>query len=127
MALAVTAKQVYDMALVLIDEVLETGNIVADQPKYYQAKALSIMTMLQTELLPSDITPVVLSDINDELTVDDRLALLVLPYGVAAHLLIQEDANTASFFNARYEELKIKKRATQKPIEDKYNILGGMN
>lgn len=124
--MAVTGKQVYDMALVLIDEVLETGNIVADQPQYYQAKAKSILTTLQTELLPVSIEPVVITSLDDELLLSDKVSLLVLPYGLAAHLLIQEDVNTASFFNARYDELKGRRTASIQPIEDVNDVTGGM-
>ncbi len=125
--MAVTAKQVYDMALVLIDEVVENGNIVADQPQYYQAKAKSILTTLQTELLPNDVTPVVITDLSQNLLLSDRVSLLVLPYGLASHLLIQEDVNTASFLNARYDELKKKNLySTIKPIEDVNDVTGGM-
>lgn len=124
--MTVTAKQVYESALVLIDEVLETGNIVPDQPQYYQAKALSILTTLQTELLPLSQVPEVITDLNQDLLVSDRTAILVLPYGLAAHLLITDDPNTASFFNSRYEELKSRQMATITPITDKYNVLLGM-
>jgi hypothetical protein len=124
--MAVTAKQVYDMALVLMDEVLETGNIVADQPKYYEAKALSILTTLQAELLPLSTTPVIITDLSQNLLLPDRVSILVLPYGLAAHLLIQDDPNSASFFNARYDELKRKVQTSITPITDVYSMFGGV-
>jgi hypothetical protein len=40
--------------------------------------------------------------------------------------LIQEDANAASFFNVRYDELKRKMATSITPIEDVYGIVGGM-
>ncbi len=124
--MSVTVKQVYDAALVLIDEVLENGNIVADQPKYYQSKSLSILTSLQAELLPVTVEPVILKDLSDQLLLTNRICLTVLPYGLAAHLLIQDDPNSASFYNARFEELKKKTATTIIPITDIYNVAGGM-
>lgn len=124
--MAVTAKIVYNAALVLIDEVLENGNIVADQPKYYEAKARSILTSLQTELLPPSIDPVIITDLSQEMLVSDRVSLTILPYGLAAHLLVQEDTNAASFYNARYDEMKRKSATTATSIYDVYNVLGGM-
>lgn len=122
----VTAKQVYDQALVLIDEVLETGVIAADQPEYYKTKALSILTILQTELLPLSQEPEVIKDFDQPLLVSNRVALEILPYGLAAHLLITEDLTIASFWNDRYEELKKRKPSSIVPIVDKYNVTSGM-
>jgi hypothetical protein len=47
-----------------------------------------------------------------------------LPYGLAAHLLINEDQNRAAFFNARYDELKRKRPANIVAIKDVYGIAG---
>lgn len=124
--MAVTAKQVFDMAMVLIDEVQETGNIIPDQPEYYKAKALSLLTTLQTELLPLHKTPVIIADLADKLQVSDRIALTALPYGLAAHLLMTDDINTASFLNDRYEELKRKAPISIQSIQDVNDVLGGM-
>lgn len=125
--MSVTVKQVFDAALVLIDEVLENGNIVADQPKYYQSKSLSILTSLQAELLPITETPPILKSLTDVLALSDRVCLTVLPYGLAAHLLIQDDPNSASFYNARYEELRKKTPTTITRITDIYDVTGGMS
>ncbi|GIN38379.1 hypothetical protein [Heyndrickxia oleronia] len=122
----VTAKQVFDQAMVLIDEVLENGDIAPDQPAYYKTKALSILTTLQTELLPLSINPEIITEFEQPLLVTDRVALEVLPYGLAAHLLITDDITTAAFFNDRYDELKKRKQSAIIPIVDKYNVTSGM-
>lgn len=124
--MAVTAKQVYQQALVLIDEVLETGSISADQPDYYEAKAKSILTTLQAELMKPNETPVVITDVNQKMLLSDRISLTVLPYGLAAHLLLQEDPNAASFYNARYDEMKRKIPTSIQSIEDVNDVLGGL-
>lgn len=124
--MAVTAQQVYNAALVLIDEVLETGNIVPDQPQYYQAKSLSLLTTLQTELLPISQTPVIVTSLSQNMAVSDKIALLVLPYGLAAHLLLTDDPNTAAFLNARYDELKKKIPTQPVKITDVYGVSSGM-
>jgi hypothetical protein len=124
--MAVTAEQVYNMALVYIDEVTDDGEVVAENPNYYKSRSLSILTALQTELLPKTIEPVAITDLSQELLLPSRLALSALPYGLAAHLLINEDPTSASFFNNRYDELKSKQQTETQPIEDKYSVLGGM-
>lgn len=121
----VTAKQVFDIALVHIDEVLETGDITADPIKYYQTKAIKILTTLQAELLPFTAAVTPLSSLDDVLMISDRVALTVLPYGLAAHLLIVDDPSTASFYNARYDELKRKSPTGGiVPITDVYGVQG---
>lgn len=124
--MAVTGQQVFDIAMGLIDEVSETGNLVVENPEYYKTKSLQILTVLQAELLRATQTPQVVTDLSQDLVLSDAQCLKVLPYGLAAHLLIQEDVNTASFYNARYDELKRRSPATIEPITDSYNVLGGM-
>lgn len=119
----VTAKQVYDMALVLIDEVTEEGSVTPDTPKYYESRAKSILTQLQSELLPASQEPEIITDLNQALKLTDRVAIQVLPYGLAAHLLLIEDANAASFFNARYDELKRKTLTVITKITDVYGVV----
>jgi hypothetical protein len=119
--MAVTGQQVLDQSLVLLDEVLETGNITAENPEYFRTKAKNILTMLQTELLPISQTPVVITDLNQNLLVSDRTALAVLPYGLAAHLLLSEDQpDIASFYNSRYDEMKRIIPTAIVPITDVY-------
>lgn len=121
----ITAQQVLDMAWVLIDQVDEVGEIEQDVAQ--ETKALSVLTILQAELLPNNQLPEVLTSLEDALSVDDRIAIRVLPYGLAAHLLLNEDPNVASFLNNRYDELKRKIPATSVKITDVYNVSGGMN
>lgn len=119
----ITAKQVYDMALVLIDEVTEAGEVTPDTPKNYEAKARSILTTLQAEILPSSEEVFMIEDLDEPLWVSDRMALTALPYGLAAHLMLQEgDMNIASFFNERYEELKRKQTTKIQKITDVYGV-----
>lgn len=115
------------MTMVLIDEVSKSGLISPKPPKYYELRAISMMTQLQTELLLAEQEPQFITSFDEELIIPAKIAITVLPYGLAAHLLLADDINTASFFNARYDELKRKTVAVIKPIEDKLGILGGMN
>ena len=123
----VTAQQVYDIALVLMDEVTETGNITTETPEYYRSKALNILTTLQTELIPLSVTPVPVTSMTQVLLVSDRTALLVLPYGLASHLLLSDDLTLSSFLNARYDELK-RKLATGgiASTVDVYGVMGSV-
>jgi hypothetical protein len=119
--MAVTAQQVLNLAATLIDDISESGAVLFDEPDNYNAKTLSILTILQAELIPN---PTVLTDINQELSVSDKVALMVLPYGLAAHLMMNDsDQNIASYFNARYDELKRKQPVKIAPITDVYGVI----
>src|SRR5690606_20514601 len=94
--MAVTGKQVFDITMNLIHEVSETGSIALDSPAYYETRSKAILSILQSELLPITETPQILTSLDTELVIDDRLAIQVLPYGLAAHLLMQEDMSIAA-------------------------------
>lgn len=72
--------------------------------------------------------PGVVATIDDTLQVDDVTARTIMPYGLASHLLLTENADSAAFFQQRYEELKF--NASQMPpnaSEQIENIYGGFN
>jgi hypothetical protein len=120
----VASFEVYIQALKLMGEESEDGTDYGYSTEY-QKKAWTVLTILQAELLPhADVEPIVGDD--QYLQVDDRTARMLLPYGLAAHLLMEEDQNRAAFFNARYDELKRKKTASVTPITDVYSVTSGM-
>jgi hypothetical protein len=108
--MSVTAQDVFKLAMDLMDEESEDGTFEG-YPTEYKRKAWSLITMLQTELLPPSYTPLAVTYEENVLQLDDRVSITTLPYGIAAHLLMNEDQNKAAFFNARYDELKRKQPA----------------
>lgn len=122
--LAVTAQQVFDLSMSLIDEIQENGLVNAGNTAGYKAKTPKLLTMLQTELARAEgVTPTILTSINDSLALSDYTAINVLPWGLAALLVIEENEITAPYFNARYEELKKKIPVSPVAIEDVYGGL----
>jgi hypothetical protein len=119
--MTVIAQDVFTIAMTLIDETSEDGTYEG-YPVEYKNKAWTIISMLQSELLPPTIPPLSITSNLSVLQVDERTGLSVLPYGLAAHLLIAEDQNRASFFNARYDELKRKRPALIVSITDVYGV-----
>ena len=104
-----TGTEIYEAALVLMD-----ANNDADTSEY-ESKALSIINILRGELYPySDtfaatgtgrpICPIV-TDMDEEVGLDDYICQTVMPYGMAAHLLLDENPSAAGYFNQRYMEL----------------------
>lgn len=115
------AQDVFILSMNLMDEV-STDGTYAGYSDDYKKKSWPILTILQSELLPLSTETVDITDENSTLLVDDRTARTVLPYGLAAHLLLNENTQTASFFNDRYEELKRKRKAIITPITDVYGV-----
>jgi hypothetical protein len=115
------AQDVFMKAMSLMDETSSDGTF-AGYDDEYKKKAWPILTILQSELLPLSVDTDDITGENSTLLVDDRTARIVLPYGLAAHLLLSENVQSASFFNDRYEELKRKKKATIASITDVYGV-----
>lgn len=112
------ANWVFDRAIHLMDEQNEmNGETRTVDTEEYRYRTLSILNVLRHELYPlSDtfetsidgkraIVPL-LNDFEQPIDLDDAIAQGVMPYGLAAHLLLGENDSMASFFNQRYEELK---------------------
>lgn len=112
------AKWIFDRAIHLMDEQNEmNGQTQTVDTEEYRFRTLSILNVLRHELYPlSDtfepgkdgkrhIMPE-LSSLEQAIDLDDAIAQGVMPYGLAAHLLLGENDSMASFFNQRYEELK---------------------
>lgn len=113
-----TVKWVFERAIHLMDEQDEsTGETQTQDTEEYEMRTLSILNVLRNELYPlSDNFSVpedgkrpiseMLTDFEQNIDLDDTLAQGVLPYGLAAYLLLGEDNSKASFFNQKYEEMK---------------------
>ena len=112
------ANWVFDRAIHLMDEQNELdGETRTVDTEEYQYRTLSILNVLRHELYPlSDTFEVrtdgkrsivpLLTQFDQPIDLDDAIAQGVMPYGLAAHLLLGENDAMASFFNQRYEELK---------------------
>ena len=111
-----TANWVFDRAIHLMDEQNETnGKTRTQDTKEYEYRALSILNVLVPELYPYSDTyearddgkrssPPELESLEQPIDLDDSICRSVLPYGLAAHLLLGENDVMASFFNQRYAE-----------------------
>lgn len=111
------ANWVFDRAIHLMDEQYEmTGETRTVDTKEYEYRTLSILNILRHELYPfSDtfepgengkryICPMI-TTWDQAIDLDDAIAQGVLPYGLAAHLLLGENDTLAAYFNQRYQEL----------------------
>ena len=112
-----TAAWVFARAIHMMDEQNEaTGETSTADTAEYKLRTLSILNILRHELFPysdtyeaqEDGTRDVCTEIKaftDVIDLDDVLAQGIMPYGLAAHLLLGENDSMAAFFNSRYSEL----------------------
>ena len=135
-----TAQDVFEASMALMDELNEaSGAADTADTKEYKNRTLPILNILIGEIYPYSDTyksrnagkrPIVtaISGFDSSIGLDDYICRSVLPYGLAAHLLIDENPTSASFFQQRYDELKAMLRlgfpAEFEPIEDIYGGLG---
>lgn len=121
-----TGTEIYNAALVLIDANLDTDTTE------YASKAVSIINVLQGECYPysrlhtfDNPDPVLITTLTDYLSsLDDYLCQTVLPYGLGAHLLLDENPSTASYLNQRYQELlNERKRGIGNPVNGSEEVI----
>lgn len=121
--MAVIAQDVFVISMNLMDVITQDGTY-SGYPDDYKRKAWNILTLLQMDLTPASFTPIAITSETSPIQIDDRSAMSILPYGLAAHLLLTEDMNRASFFNNRYDELKRKRPAMIIQIKDVLGVAG---
>ena len=109
------AETIFKMTMAMIDEMTDTGELDATTTAEYRAKAPSILSMLQNEIIGienryrgknEEVYPVPIESLEQVVQIDDIKANTLLTNGLAANLMIHEDKALASFFEQRYEELK---------------------
>ena len=100
-----------------MDEVSEsTGQADTAENADYKRRTLPILNVLRAECFPCSDTweavepgkrPVCpeIESFDSKIGLDDGICQGVLPYGLAAHLLLDENPSLASYFQQRYEEL----------------------
>lgn len=137
--MATTAQTVFERAMHLMDEVNEsTGAADTADTKEYKNRTLAILNILAVECFPASDTYTVsaagkrpvcpeVTAFAEELGLDDGICRGVLPYGLAAHLLLDENPTSASFFQQRYEQLLAEaKRGVPAVAEDITDLYGGI-
>lgn len=140
--MATTMLEVFNLTMALIDEINQNSGAVEIDSKEYKVKTPLILNILRGELYPySDTYSVATkgkrpvcpklktytedSSLSSEIGLDDFICQTIMPYGLAAHLMLTEDAASASFFNQRYEELIQKFRSSiPNDFEEIENVYG---
>lgn len=115
------AQRVFEQAIALMDSGDErTGAMDAGSTRAYKHRTLGILNLLGRECRGycPEGTWEPPAAFDTALTLPDELCQGVLPYGLAAHLLLEEDPAAANFFQQRYEELLERWRRRQVQLEE---------
>lgn len=136
--MATTAQWIFERTMALMDELNEsTGNADTSDTKEYKNRTLSILNMLRVECFPYSDTYValpgrrpicpVIDSFTSEIFLDDGICQGVLPYGLAAHLLVDENPTAAGYYQQRYEEqLAMMKATLPSAFENIQDSYGGV-
>jgi hypothetical protein len=134
-----TASYIFDQAIKLMDEQSDSGQAVWSDTVEYQNRAIAILNALIGECFPYSDTyavatpgkrPIVqtVSNLNGVVYLDDSLAKTVLPYGLAAELIKNDDPTLGNYFMQRYQELLARHAKTLPAawdtVEDVYGGIG---
>lgn len=134
-----TASYIFDQAIKLMDEQSDSGQAVWSDTVEYQNRVIAILNALIGECFPYSDTytvttpgkrPIVqtVSNLNGVVYLDDSLAKTVLPYGLAAELIKNDDPTLGNYFMQRYQELLARHAKTLPAawdtVEDFYGGLG---
>lgn len=136
--MATNAQGIFDLTMAVIDELNDNGASDTADTAEYKNRTLQILNVLQGELYPfSDayslpeagrraIAKPILKFDEDIVSLDDYICRSVLPYGLAAHLLMDENPAVANTCLQRYEELKATLlRGLNVGSEDILDVYGG--
>ena len=136
--MATTAQQVFATAMGLMDQLSPGGAADSPDTREYRDRTLLILNALRGELYPYSDTydpnteggrPIadVIRDMDSVVKLDDYICQTIMPYGLAAHLLMDENPSAAAFFQSRYEELR-NRLAVGIPAqsEDIVDVYGGI-
>lgn len=135
-----TVQQVFDIAIRLMDAQNEsTGSTDTADTKEYRLRTPSLLNSILDRAYPASdnwpeaedgrrpVCPKV-SEMGDEIGLDERICTGLLPYGLAGLLLTEENPTLSNFFWQTFleqlEEAKRQRPAREGGVEDTYGFLG---
>lgn len=124
-----TARDVYELGIALIDEVDSDGGISAETAQSYEQRAIKILDVLQKELAFYEGAALTgrIEDMEDTLEISDDTAMRIMPYGLAANFaLVDKNDDMYSDYSYMYRSLIRTIRSDEVDIADDYYMLDGM-
>ena len=120
-----TARDVYESAVVLIDDIDTDGTLNEDTA----SRAPYLIDLLHREIAMREGRIVVdqITDLDDELIISNDSAMRIMPYGLAMHLILPDrNADMFNTFESNYQLGLRSIKRDEEEMTDVYNILSGM-
>lgn len=114
--MSVTPQEIYEAAISLMDRRdQESGQADTEENGDYKARTLDILNVIAQECYMASqgydaprrgraVAPRITDFTSAIRGIDDGVAMEAMPYGLAYHLLLQEDPTSADYFRQKYEE-----------------------
>ena len=128
------AQTIYNITMSLMDERKDDGSVDISSTKDYLARSPGILTVIQTEItmelkkVGADVETLdEVEDMDTDIELKDDICFAIIPYALAAQLLLQEDATLSNYFASKYDEKlyrylsEYREKAKQVEREDVYN------
>ena len=105
------AQTIYDITMSLMDERKNDGSVDVNSTKDYLARSPGILTILQTEIIlelkkvgakVSSLDEI--TNMTQDIDLEDDICFGIVPYGLAARLLAQEDTALSNYFSSLYDD-----------------------
>jgi hypothetical protein len=121
-----TAQEVYDNALILLDEVDEDGALCDSAA--YEKKAPYLINMLQREIAKAEaVEPSKITGLSDKLVISDDSAERIMPYGLAAKLALADRLmEFASYYQNVYDMRFRQIGVRTEDLADDMNVMRGL-
>jgi hypothetical protein len=120
-----TAQEVYNNALILLDEVDEDGAF--SESEAYETKAPYLINMLQREIARAEgVEPNKITALTDTLVISNDSAERILPYGVAAKFALADKLmEFASYYQGVYDTRFKQVGVKIEDFNDDMNVMAG--
>lgn len=136
--MSTTAQQIYEAAISLMDRRSQADGTAANaENQDYHDRTLDILNTIRHECYLASafwdnqdpngtVCPRIENFTSEIVGIDDSVAQGAMPYGLAYHLLLQEDPTSADYFRLKYEEmlglLRAQQAADFEPIAPAYGM-----
>lgn len=124
-----TARDVYELSLALIDETETDGSISVEYAAGYAGRAPGIIDVLQRELAFYEGVTLTggIDSLDDTLEISDDTGMRMMPYGLAASFaLADKNADMYGEYSYMYRSLIRTIQAGETDVIDEYGVLEGM-
>jgi hypothetical protein len=117
-----TAQQVFELTMGIIDELLESGAVDPQNTSEYRGRTPKLLSVLQGEVGKSEnVKTNLITSLNDTMSVSDFACINILPWGLASMLILEENETLATFCKSKYDTWYKNIPASEVDIIDVYS------